>query len=81
MTKMMNKHYGPEFNIQQYLDDTNLERIKIDEENDEENEDDKFDDNLDVDDEGIRYYDQIDDEPRQTITLADNLTRTIVKNR
>jgi hypothetical protein len=77
MTKMMNKHYGPEFNIQQYLDDTNLERIKID----EENEDDKYDDTLDVDDEGIRYYDQIEDEPRQTITLADNLTRAIVKNR
>jgi hypothetical protein len=74
MTKMINKHYGPEFQIQQYLDETNLERIKINEEDeddkyDEDGDDDKYADSLDVDDDGIGISDINDiNEPRQSIT-------------
>lgn len=85
MTKMINRHYGPEFQIQQYLDETNLERIKINEEDEDEKydeDDDKYADSLDVDDDAVGFNVTNDiNEPRQSITCGENITRAIVKNR
>ena len=82
MTKIIKKHRGAEFGIQEYLDESNLKNIKIEEEQSKENEDDNDDDNLGVDSEDdTKFNDTVEDEPRNTIGIGGHLTRNIVKSR
>lgn len=70
ITKIIQRHNSPEFGITEYLDESNLEKIKIEEE-------DSNDANAEFDDD---FEGEIDNE-QITIGPSTNLTRNIVKAR